>query len=82
MVSDGVGDAWWDGRMSEAAVMWARRQPTAILQALPARLCVNSGITTGPWPVTSVRRGGPTTAWHVTDPRLAADLGAVWRIMR
>lgn len=74
VVSDGVGDAWWDGRMSEAAAMWARRQPTAILQALPARLWVNSGITTGPWHVTSVRRGGPTTAWRVTDPRLPADL--------
>lgn len=74
VVSDGVGDAWWDGRMSEAAALWARRQPTAILQALPARLWANSGITTRPWHVTSVRRGGPTTAWHVTDPRLPADL--------
>jgi CheY-like chemotaxis protein len=74
VVSDGVGDAWWDGRMSEAAALWARRQPTAILQALPARLWANSGITTRPWHVTSVRRGGPTTAWHVTDPTLPADL--------
>lgn len=74
VVSDGVGDAWWDGRMSEAAALWARRQPTAILQALPARLWANSGITARPWHVTSVRRGGPTTAWHVTDPRLPADL--------
>jgi CheY-like chemotaxis protein len=74
VVSDGVGDAWWDGRMSEAAALWARRQPTAILQALPARLWANSGITTRPWRVTSVRRGGPTTAWHVTDPTLPADL--------
>lgn len=74
VVSDGVGDAWWDGRMSEALAMWARRQPTAILQALPARLWGNSGIATRPWHVTSVRRGGPTTAWHVTDPRLPADL--------
>lgn len=76
VVSDGVGDAWWDGRMSEAVAMWARRQPTAILQALPARLWVNSGIATRPWHVTSVRRGGPTTAWHVTDPKLPADLVA------
>jgi CheY-like chemotaxis protein len=74
MVSDGVGDAWWDGRMSEAAALWARRQPTAILQVLPFRLWPNSGITTRPWHVTSVRRGGPTTAWHVTDPTLPADL--------
>jgi CheY-like chemotaxis protein len=74
VVSDGVGDSWWDGRMSEAAAMWARRQPTAILQVLPARLWANSGITTRPWHITSVRRGGPTTAWHVTDPRLPADL--------
>lgn len=74
VVSDGVGDAWWDGRMSGAAALWARRQPTAILQALPARLWANSGITTRPWHVTSVRRGGPTTAWHITDPTLPADL--------
>ncbi|MFF7987930.1 FxsC protein [Streptomyces sp. NPDC007901] len=74
VVSDGVGDAWWDGRMSEAAALWARRQPTAILQALPARLWANSGITTRPWHVTSVRKGGPTTAWRVTDPTLPTDL--------
>ncbi|POG43103.1 hypothetical protein BV881_33715 [Streptomyces sp. ZL-24] len=74
VISDGVGEAWRDGRMSEAAALWARQQPTAILQTLPTRLWANSGIPVRPWHVTSARRGGPTTAWRVNDPRLPADL--------
>ncbi|MEU7061708.1 SAV_2336 N-terminal domain-related protein, partial [Streptomyces sp. NPDC046197] len=77
VISDGVGDAWWDGRMRKALDFWARRGPSAIVHALPPRLWASSGITAQEWQITTCRRGGPTTAWHVTDPVLPADLVSV-----
>ncbi|MFC8830832.1 SAV_2336 N-terminal domain-related protein [Streptomyces sp. NPDC057137] len=74
VVSDGVGEAWWNGRMREAMTLWARCGPTAVVHALPTRLWVNSGITARRWQVSTHRRGGPTTAWHVADPVLPPDL--------
>ncbi|MFC8079534.1 SAV_2336 N-terminal domain-related protein [Streptomyces sp. NPDC057307] len=74
VVSDGVGEAWWNGRMREAMTLWARCGPTAVVHALPTRLWANSGITARRWQVSTHRRGGPTTAWHVTDPVLPPDL--------
>ncbi|MER6425528.1 tetratricopeptide repeat-containing protein kinase family protein, partial [Streptomyces sp. NPDC001137] len=74
VVSDGVGEAWWDGRMREAMDFWARRGPTAIIHALPTRLWASTGITAQQWQVTSHRRGGPTTTWHLNDPVLPPDL--------
>ncbi|MFC8953627.1 SAV_2336 N-terminal domain-related protein [Streptomyces sp. NPDC057101] len=74
VVSDGVGEAWRDGRMRRVMELWARCGPTAIVQALPARLWDGSGIAARPWRVTTRRRGGPTRAWHVTDPVLPPDL--------
>ncbi|MET4925411.1 tetratricopeptide repeat-containing serine/threonine-protein kinase [Streptomyces sp. PSRA5] len=74
VISDGVGEAWWNGRMREAMTLWARCGPTAVVHALPTRLWVSSGITTRRWQVSTHRRGGPTTAWHVTDPVLPPDL--------
>ncbi|MFG3318131.1 SAV_2336 N-terminal domain-related protein [Streptomyces sp. NPDC048171] len=74
VVSDGVGEAWWDGRMRQAMEFWARRGPTAIVHALPTRLWASSGITAQRWQVTSHRRGGPTTVWHLNDPVLPPDL--------
>ncbi|MER5991572.1 SAV_2336 N-terminal domain-related protein [Streptomyces viridosporus] len=74
VVSDGVGEAWWDGRMRKAMDFWAGQGPTAIVHALPTRLWASSGITTQQWQVTSHRRGGPTTTWHLNDPVLPPDL--------
>lgn len=74
VISDGVGEAWRDGRMQRVIELWARRGPTAIVQALPTRLWDGSGIAARPWRVTTRRRGGPTQAWHVTDPVLPPDL--------
>ncbi|MFF5938827.1 SAV_2336 N-terminal domain-related protein [Streptomyces sp. NPDC012508] len=74
VVSDGVGDAWWDGGMRGVTEQWARCGPTAIVQALPSRLWASTGIAARPWRVTTRRRGGPTHDWHVTDPDLPPDL--------
>ncbi|MFF0836713.1 MULTISPECIES: SAV_2336 N-terminal domain-related protein [unclassified Streptomyces] len=74
VVSDGVGKAWRDDRMRRVMELWARCGPTAIVQALPVRLWDGSGIAARPWQVTTRRRGGPTRAWHVTDPVLPPDL--------
>ncbi|MEU2672509.1 SAV_2336 N-terminal domain-related protein [Streptomyces sp. NPDC007164] len=74
VVSDGVGDAWWDGGMRRVTERWARWGPTAIIQALPSRLWASTGIAARRWQVTTHRRGGPTHAWHVTDPDLPPDL--------
>lgn len=74
VISDGVGDAWWNGRMREAMNQWARCGPTAVVHALPTRLWANSGVTAQRWRVATHRRGGPNTDWHVTDPVLPPDL--------
>ncbi|MGW4055386.1 SAV_2336 N-terminal domain-related protein [Streptomyces sp. NPDC004779] len=74
VVSDGVGEAWRDGRMRRVMELWARCGPAAVVQALPTRLWDGSGIAARPWRVTTRRRGGPTRAWHVTDPVLPPDL--------
>ncbi|MFF0486609.1 SAV_2336 N-terminal domain-related protein [Streptomyces sp. NPDC004435] len=74
VVSDGVGEAWRDGRMRRVMELWARCGPTAVVQALPTRLWDGSGIAARPWRVTTRRRGGPTRAWHVTEPVLPPGL--------
>ncbi|MEV6199662.1 protein kinase family protein [Streptomyces sp. NPDC051771] len=74
VVSDGVGEAWRDGGMRRAMERWARCGPTAIVHALPAHLWAGTGIGAQRWRVTSHRRGGPTRAWHVTDPDLPPGL--------
>lgn len=76
VVSDGVGAAWRDGRMQTALETWARQGPTAIVHALPARMWQGSGIWAQQWLVTTRRRGGPASAWHVADPVLPADIVA------
>ncbi|MFF2671705.1 SAV_2336 N-terminal domain-related protein [Streptomyces niveus] len=74
VVSDGVGEAWWDGRMRDVMQLWARCGPTAVVHALPTRLWANSGITAQRWRVATHRRGGPNTDWHITDPVLPPEL--------
>ncbi|MET7367661.1 SAV_2336 N-terminal domain-related protein [Streptomyces sp. NPDC005566] len=74
VVSDGVGEAWRDGGMRQVTDRWGRCGPTAIIQALPSRLWASTGIGARRWQVTTHRRGGPTRAWHVTDPDLPPDL--------
>lgn len=74
VISDGVGEAWWNGRMREAMNLWARCGPTAVVHALPTRLWPNSGIAAQRWRVATHRRGGPNTDWHITDPVLPPDL--------
>lgn len=67
VISDGVGEAWWDGRMRKALDLWARCGPSALVHALPSRLWASSGITAQQWQITTRRRGSPNTAWRVTD---------------
>ncbi|MEU2133804.1 SAV_2336 N-terminal domain-related protein [Streptomyces sp. NPDC018352] len=74
VVSDGVGAAWRNGGMRQVMDRWGRRGPTAIVHALPTRLWAGTGIGARRWQVVTHRRGGPTHAWHVTDPDLPSDL--------
>lgn len=74
VVSDGVGAAWRDGGMRRVMDLWARCGPTAVVQALPTRLWGSTGLGARQWQVTTHRRGGPTHAWHVTDPDLPPNL--------
>ncbi|WP_108999026.1 protein kinase family protein [Streptomyces rishiriensis] len=74
VVSDGVGPAWRDGGMRQTMNQWGKSGPTAIVHALPPRLWAGTGIRTRRRSVTTHRRGGPSHAWHVTDPDLPPDL--------
>ncbi|MFG2821531.1 SAV_2336 N-terminal domain-related protein [Kitasatospora sp. NPDC048365] len=74
VVSDGVGEAWRDGRMRQAVDQWARCGPTAVVHTLPTRLWRGSGIAARTWHVRSHRRGGPTADWRVSDPVLPSGL--------
>lgn len=77
VLSDGVGEAWRDGQMRRATDRWGRCGPTAIVHALPTRLWASTGIGARRWRVTTHRRGGPTQAWHVTDPDLPPELSTL-----
>ncbi|WP_158879802.1 protein kinase family protein [Streptomyces sp. NRRL F-4428] len=74
IVSDGVGTAWRDGGMRAVTDRWGGCGPTAIVQVLPSRLWAGTGIDARLWQVTTHQRGGPTRAWHVTDPDLPPEL--------
>ncbi|MGW8361851.1 SAV_2336 N-terminal domain-related protein [Streptomyces wedmorensis] len=74
ILSDGVGAAWHDGGMRRVTDRWGRSGPTAIVHAMPPRLWASTGISARRWRVTTHRRGGPTHAWHVTDPDLPLEL--------
>nr|WP_272925601.1 MULTISPECIES: NaeI family type II restriction endonuclease [unclassified Streptomyces] len=74
VVSDGVGEAWRGDGMRQVMDRWGGCGPTAIIQPLPVRLWASTGVAARRWHVTTRRRGGPTRAWHVTDPDLPPDL--------
>ncbi|MFF3253868.1 SAV_2336 N-terminal domain-related protein [Actinacidiphila glaucinigra] len=74
IVSDGVGQAWWNGGMRQVTERWGRCGPTAIVHTLPPRLWTATGIRARRWQVTTHRRGGAPRAWNVTDPELPPDL--------
>ncbi|MES4902802.1 MULTISPECIES: SAV_2336 N-terminal domain-related protein [unclassified Streptomyces] len=74
VLSDGVGAAWRDGRMSAVLGRWAGLGPTAVLHALPPRLWEGSGIRAQRWQVRTRRPGSPGTDWTVTDPVLPPEL--------
>ncbi|MEV6008035.1 SAV_2336 N-terminal domain-related protein [Streptomyces sp. NPDC051976] len=70
VVSDGVGEAWRDGRMRLALDRWGNMGPTAVMQVLPPRLWQGSGIRAETWKVTARQAGAPNSAWVVDDPLL------------
>ncbi|MGW3570209.1 SAV_2336 N-terminal domain-related protein [Streptomyces sp. NPDC000941] len=74
VLSDGVGAAWRDGRMSAVLERWAGLGPTAVMHALPPRLWEGSGIRAQRWQVRTRRPGSPGTDWTVTDPVLPPEL--------
>ncbi|MDX3228865.1 SAV_2336 N-terminal domain-related protein [Streptomyces sp. ME19-01-6] len=74
VLSDGVGAAWRDGRMSTVLERWAGLGPTAVMHALPPRLWEGSGIRAQRWQVRTRRPGSPGTDWTVTDPVLPPEL--------
>ncbi|MER6139786.1 SAV_2336 N-terminal domain-related protein [Streptomyces sparsogenes] len=74
VLSDGVGAAWRDGRMSAVLERWAGLGPTAVMHALPPRLWEGSGIRAQRWQVRTRRPGSPGTDWAVADPVLPPEL--------
>ncbi|WP_431997206.1 SAV_2336 N-terminal domain-related protein [Streptomyces fungicidicus] len=74
VLSDGVGQAWRDGRMHTALLRLAQTGPTALLHVLPRRLWESSGINSQPWHITTRRKGAPNASWHVEDPVLPPEL--------
>ncbi|WP_335981180.1 SAV_2336 N-terminal domain-related protein [Streptomyces sp. CA2R106] len=70
VVSDGVGEAWRDGRMHGALDRWAATGPTAVMQVLPPRLWQGSGIHAERWRVTSRQAAAANSTWQVDDPLL------------
>ncbi|MFI1334802.1 SAV_2336 N-terminal domain-related protein [Streptomyces sp. NPDC020845] len=74
VLSDGVGAAWRDGRMSAVLERWAGLGPTAVMHALPPRLWEGSGIRAQRWQVRTRRPGSPGADWTVTDPVLPPQL--------
>ncbi|MFD8865335.1 SAV_2336 N-terminal domain-related protein [Streptomyces sp. NPDC059590] len=74
VLSDGVGAAWRDGRMSAVLERWAGHGPTAVMHALPPRLWEGTGIRAQRWQVRTRRPGSPGTDWTVTDPVLPPEL--------
>ncbi|WP_431041519.1 SAV_2336 N-terminal domain-related protein [Streptomyces sp. P1-3] len=74
VVSDGVGAAWRDGRMTAVLERWAAHGPTAVVHALPPRLWQSSGIRAERWRVTTRRPGAANADWTVTDPVLPPAL--------
>ncbi|GAA2366203.1 SAV_2336 N-terminal domain-related protein [Streptomyces cuspidosporus] len=74
VLSDGVGAAWRDGRMSAVLERWAGLGPTAVMHALPPRLWEGSGIRAQRWQVRTRRPGSPGTDWTVADPVLPPEL--------
>ncbi|MFK4186490.1 SAV_2336 N-terminal domain-related protein [Streptomyces sparsogenes] len=74
VLSDGVGAAWRDGRMTTVLERWAGQGPAAVLHALPPRLWEGSGIRAQRWQVRTRRPGSPGTDWAVADPVLPPEL--------
>jgi len=44
VLTDGVGDGWWNGKIHDALARWSNAGPVAILQTLPSRLWSSSGV--------------------------------------
>ncbi|GGS35893.1 FxSxx-COOH system tetratricopeptide repeat protein [Streptomyces griseoviridis] len=74
VLSDGVGAAWWDGRMHALLGRLARQGPTAVLHTLPEPLRAGSGIRYRTWRVTTRRAGAAPHTWEIRDPVLPAEL--------
>ncbi|MFE1316718.1 TIR-like protein FxsC [Kitasatospora phosalacinea] len=65
VVTDGVADAWRDGRMRTALDRWAAVGPTAVLHALPRRLWPGGALDAASHRVRVPGPGGPNTGWRV-----------------
>ncbi|WP_051778639.1 TIR-like protein FxsC [Kitasatospora phosalacinea] len=65
VVTDGVADAWRDGRMRTALDRWAAAGPTAVLHTLPRRLWPGGALDAASHRVRVPGPGGPNTGWRV-----------------
>ncbi|PAZ14697.1 hypothetical protein CLM62_17200 [Streptomyces sp. SA15] len=74
VVSDGVGQAWRDGRMHHLLDRLAQVGPVAVLQTLPPRMWSGTGIRAERWRVTTRRPAAANGTWRVTDPVLPPAL--------
>lgn len=74
VISDGIGDAWHDGRLHATLASWATRGPTAVVHALPQRLWASTGLRAEQWKITSSSPGAANRSWRVDDPVLPPGL--------
>ncbi|MFD7733801.1 TIR-like protein FxsC [Kitasatospora phosalacinea] len=65
VVTDGVADAWRDGRMRTALDRWAAVGPTAVLHTLPRRLWSGGALDAASHRIRVPGPGGPNTGWRV-----------------
>ncbi|MFB7945313.1 TIR-like protein FxsC [Kitasatospora phosalacinea] len=65
VVTDGVADAWRDGRMRTALDRWAAVGPTAVLHTLPRRLWPAGALDAASHRIRVPGPGGPNTGWRV-----------------
>jgi hypothetical protein len=64
--SDCSGPHWWEGRARPAVHLWARHNPTAILQPLPERLWRRTAAPTVPGQAILTHPGAPSTGLRFT----------------
>ncbi|HEX5120188.1 MAG TPA: SAV_2336 N-terminal domain-related protein [Pseudonocardiaceae bacterium] len=69
VLTDGVADAWFDGRAASTLATWAIRLPTTVINVLPKRLWPRSGLRPVPGSLRyGNRRANDNWSWQPRHP--------------